>query len=57
MGSEMCIRDRRKIDTACTVRSSGDGGSEECVLTDAVYLRYVVGGPKKHLVRVKNKLN
>ena len=24
------------------------GGGEECVQPDAVYLRYVVGGPKKY---------
>ena len=45
----------RKIDnTTCTVRSSGDGGSEECLLTDAVPLRYVVAGPKKYLVGITN---
>ena len=47
----------RKTDTACTKRSSGEGGGEGCLLTDAVSKIHVVGGPKKYLVRINNKLD
>ena len=35
----------------------GKGGGEERLLTDAVSKIHVVGGPKKYLVRINNKLD